>query len=98
MGLRTIPLVLTVHPTRVDDLQVKFSCLTLSGAEFISGLDMLTSETVSDLSRAIRDRSELALSGGHRRLARLLLQDGRELDELDQQSPLATVVEMDSSK
>jgi len=96
--LRTIPLVLTVQPTRLDDLQVKLSCLTLSGTEFISGLDMLTSETVSDLSRAIRDRPEFELDGGHRRLARLLLQDGREFDELDQQSPLATVVEIDSSK
>jgi len=89
--LQTTPVVLTIHPIQLDPSQFRLSFLTLSGTRFITSLHMPASDTVSDLNAAIQGRPELALSGGYRRLARLLLQDGRELHEFDQQTLLATV-------
>merc|ERR1712061_710724 len=84
--LRTTLVALTVHPELLDHLQVRLSCLSVSGDKFIPDLDMLTSDTVADLIKAILDRPEFVLDDHHRRPARLVLEDGRDLHEIDQQS------------
>jgi len=89
--LRTIPIVLTIQHVQVDPSQFSLSFLTLSGTRFVSCLHMPASETVSGLITAIEGRPEFALPGGHRRHARILLQDGRELHDCDRQSVLANL-------
>jgi hypothetical protein len=89
--LRTIPTVLTIHHVQVDPSQFSLVFLSLSGTRFFPCLHMPASETVSGLITAIEGRPEFALPGGHRRHARILLQDGRELHECDRQSLLGNL-------